>query len=150
MVIPSSQVPAVLLKRVSPHWPMNLRSASMAKFAPSRPPLAASRSNSAWSRSNACGIGGSPPPASSTSTSLLNCHRSGRSSRRIPRSVTRSPTSIPLPLLQILPVRAGSRVDVERHGQGEGVLHQVAHHCGELFGLVARHLEDELVVDLED
>src|SRR5690606_8861878 len=80
IVMPSSQVPAVSLKLNKAHCPIQIPSASMANLAPSLPPFAASLSYSAWRRAKDCGMGGSPPPANSTSTSLLYCHRCSRSS----------------------------------------------------------------------
>lgn len=78
-----------------PMAPMTRPSVSMAKLTPSllpsRPPLAASRSKSAAARAIDCGQGGSPPPASSTSMSLLKARKRGTSSRSMARRVTRSP-----------------------------------------------------------
>src|SRR5688572_23299461 len=53
------------------------------------------------------------------------------------------------PLLGRSPGGAEGEVDLERHAQVGGAVHHLEGERGDLVVLVRRHLEDDLVVDLE-
>src|SRR5215207_5801145 len=91
MVMPNSQWRAVSSMLNRPQWPIRWPSASIANSVLSPGGSAAFRSKIYCRRSRVVGLGGSLPPASSTSTSFQKSNSRGRSSRVTARSVTFRP-----------------------------------------------------------